>query len=235
MSAGADAAEESWAQRAADRSPIVQRSRSRSIEQAKLIVAAGRRLVAEKGTAFTIQELAKEAGVALQTFYRHFAGKDELLLAALEEQIAESCVVYGEQARTLPDPITRLHFYITAALTSLLDPSTDSRFVTAEHFRLHQLFPDELAVANRPFTDLIIPEIEAATAAGLLAPTDVERDAWFVTQLVMATYHYYAFASRAFDKEMIEGLWRFCLAALGGGPGRPVAPAPKKKATRKSS
>jgi hypothetical protein len=44
-----------WAERAADRSPVVQRSRARQIEQAKVIVDAARRLIAERGERFTTQ------------------------------------------------------------------------------------------------------------------------------------------------------------------------------------
>ena len=71
----------SWAERVADRSEAVQRSRARQIEQAQAIVAAARRLIAERGDQFTTQELVKEARVSLQTFYRIFGGKDQLLLA----------------------------------------------------------------------------------------------------------------------------------------------------------
>src|SRR5262245_49679234 len=104
-----------WAERAADRSPAVQRSRARQIEQAQVIVKAARRLIAERGERFTTQELVKEAGVALQTFYRLFAGKDQLLLAVFEDLIAQSCGEYEQVARELPDPVARLRFYVTAA------------------------------------------------------------------------------------------------------------------------
>ena len=39
----------SWAERVADRSETVQRSRARQIEQAQAIVAAARRLITERG------------------------------------------------------------------------------------------------------------------------------------------------------------------------------------------
>lgn len=225
--------EVSWAERAADRSPIVRRSRSRSIQQAQVFVDAARRLVQEKGTDFTTQQLVKEAGVALQTFYRHFPGKDELLLAVLEETIAESCAAYGERARELPDPVSRLHFYITAAVSSVLDGAREGhQFTTSEHYRLHQLFPDELAIADAPFTELLIPEIREAQAAGLLAPRDPERDAWFVTQLVMAVYHHYAFAEGPAG-DIAEELWQFCLAALGGRPAPEPKPAKKRSTAKK--
>ena len=154
----------------------------------------------------------------MQTFYRHFASKDELLLAVFEEMIAESCAHYAEAARGLPGPLARLRFYITSALSTIDESPVATRmFMTSEHYRLHQLFPDELADADQAFTELLIPEIAEAQALGLLAPRDIERDAWFVDQLVMAVFHHYAFAHGDHD-EVAEQLWTFCLTALGGGP-----------------
>jgi AcrR family transcriptional regulator len=208
-----------WAERAADRSPVVQRSRARQIEQAKVIVDAARRLIVERGGRFTTQELVKEAGVALQTFYRLFAGKDQLLLAVFEDLIAESCMHYEEAARELPDPVARLQFYVTEALRSVGDGSLDiaPRFVTAEHWRLYQLFPEEMSRATQPFADLVATQLELAVVDGTLAPADPQRTAWFVTKLVMAVFHHYAFADLPDDSTAIrDELWEFCLAAVGG-------------------
>src|SRR2546423_10218460 len=110
---------EAWAERAAERSPSVQRSRARSLQQARVIVDAARRLIVDKGENFTTQELIKEAGVALQTFYRYFGSKDELLLAVIEEMIAESCALWRKQATGVDDPVERLRSYVTSALASL--------------------------------------------------------------------------------------------------------------------
>jgi TetR/AcrR family transcriptional regulator len=210
---------ESWAERAADRSPAVQRSRTRSIEHAQVIVHAARRLVAQKGGRFTTQELVKEAGVALQTFYRHFGGKDQLLIAVLEDMIAEAAVHYEERARDLPDPVSRLRSYVMDTLASLGGPGAGAPagFVVSEHWRLHQLFPDEVAQAMRPWADMVLREIRAAEAAGLLHPRDAEQDAWLVTRLVTAVYHHYAFATNDQSAEKIgDQVWAFVLAALGG-------------------
>jgi len=208
-----------WAERAADRSPAVQRSRARQMEQATQIVEAARRLITERGERFTTQELVKEAGVALQTFYRIFAGKDQLLLAVLENMIAESCVAYEEAAAGLPDPVARLRYYVTATITGLdaAAPGIGPRFVTAEHWRLHELFPDEMTHATQHFTDLVARQLELATAEGLLASDDPQRDAWFVTKLVMAVFHHYAFADSPPDARAVgDDLWDFCHRALGG-------------------
>jgi AcrR family transcriptional regulator len=207
-----------WADRAADRSPTVQRSRTRSLEQATRIVAAARRLVEQKGGSFTTQEVVKEAGVAIQTFYRHFPGKDQLLLAVIEDLIAESCALFEDSARDLPDPVARLRFYVTSAVGGLdTERSAGPRFITAEHWRLHQLYPAELAQATRPFTDLVVREVREAEAAGLLAPSDAEHDAWLVTELIIAVFHHHAFATATEPtSETAARVWSFCFAALGG-------------------
>ena len=218
----------SWAERAADRSPMVHRSRARSIEQARSMVDAAHRLIAEKGERFTTQELVKEAGVALQTFYRHFDGKDQLLLAVMEDSIAEGAARFEDAARHLRNPLARLRSYVTDALESLHDgDSAGPRFVTAEHWRLYQLFPTEMAYATKPVTDLFLREIEEAQAKGLVHPPDAERAAWLMTMLIMAAFHHYAFAT---DDEgattIADDVWAFCLSALGGTPGRRRKPRP---------
>lgn len=208
----------SWAERAADQSPVVRRSRARGVEQATAIVRAAQRLIVVKGTAFTTQELVKEAGIALKTFYRYFAGKDQLILAVIEDMISEGCVRYREATRDLDDPVARLRVYVTAVVNDLAGSDPESaRFVTAEHWRLQSLYPVEVAVAIKPFTDLVREEIEAAGNAGRLRSTDSAHTALLVTQLVMAIYHYHAFAGadESFE-DIADRLWNFRLGGLGG-------------------
>jgi len=178
---------------------------------------AALRLIREKGDAFTTQELVKEAGVALQTFYRYFASKDELLLAVIADAMTDACTRWAEAARELPDPVERLHFYVTAVI-DVLDSEGGgggtARFVVSTHWRLHRIFPDELAEAEKPFVDLLLGEINAGVEAGLLRPANPEWGAWFIAELVRSVYHYYAYAPRQAD--VTEHLWQFCFAALGG-------------------
>jgi AcrR family transcriptional regulator len=206
-----------WAERAAERSPMVQRSKSRGAEQTRVIVEAAQRLVATKGTGFTTQELIKEAGIALQTFYRYFPSKDRLLLAVLENIIEESCRTFEEQASALADPVERLHLYVTASVSGLDTLGEGPSFVTAEHWRLQTICPEDVSVATRPFTDLLVSGIEEAKAAGQLETPDPEYAAWLITQLVMAVFHHYDCAGLDEPSAQVAGrLWSFCLAALGG-------------------
>lgn len=211
----------SWVERAVERSAAVQRSRTRIAEQVRSMLDAARRLIQDKGDEFTTQELAAEAGVALQTFYRYFASKDELLLAVIGDAMSDACYRWAEAAGELADPLQRLQLYITSTLERLDSDARDAattRFIVSTHWRLHRLFPKELADAEKPFVELLRAEIAAATEAGLLKRPDPEWDSWFLAELVRSVYHYYAFAPKTGgDIEQVkEQLWRFCLNALGG-------------------
>jgi AcrR family transcriptional regulator len=209
---------------------MVQRSRARGVEQAKAIVEAAQRLISAKGSGFTTQELVKEAGIALQTFYRYFEGKDQLILAVIEHLVSESVVRFRVDARDMDDPVQRLHLYVTSVVRLLGDSEDHEspRFIATEHWRLQALYPEEVALASRSYTDLLEQQIQVATQAGLLKPADPGYAAWLVTQLVMAVFHYYAFVAPGEPYEDVgERLWDFCLAGLGGRRDQPVASRPR--------
>lgn len=204
-------------EQAAQRAPGFARSRTRGIEQVRSIVDAARRLIDVRGQSFTTHELVAEAGIALNTFYRYFGSKDQLLLAVIENVIGESCDYYREIALEISDPVGRLRSHITSTLSVAGRSGSRPGFITAEHWRLQALFPVEVALATRPFTDLLLEEIEAAIELGRLSPLSPEYSAWLVTQLTMAVFHHYD--SAGLDEPVAEAsdrLWAFCLAALGG-------------------
>ncbi len=205
-------------ERAVERSTAVQRSRTRIENHVRAILDAAHRLVETKGDAFTTQELAKEAGVALQTFYRYFSSKDELLLAVIGDGLDDACRRWSVTAETLAGPLERLRFFVTSPLAGLdREPRRHSlaQFIVSTHWQLHRVFPTELAQAEQPLVDLLEKEIRAGVAAGLLTSTDTAEDAWFVTELVRSVYHHCAYTAGD-TSDLQEQLWQFCLKALGG-------------------
>lgn len=215
--------ERAWLERAAASSPAVEQSRQRSIQRAEQVVDAALRLLETKGPNFTIQELVKEAGVAIQTFYKYFKGKDQVILAVMEDQMLRAAEQLRSAVADEADPVARLRFYVTEIVRRSVGPaaSAQAHFVTAEHWRLHQLFPEELERARRPILDLFLATVHDAADEGLLSPADEEFDSFLVTYLLTAMYHYYQFAPRAEPVDLIaERLWVFCHAALGGAPSR---------------
>ena len=170
---------------------------------------------------FTTQELVKEAGVALQTFYRYFESKDQLLVAVLEDLIGSQTRAREAEATEVSDPVARLRFYVTWPLRTLghLHAVGTAQAITADHWRLQQLFPDDMAQVDRPLVELIERTLIEARDAGALSPRDPGRDARLIIELVRTMFHHYAFASldRPID-EIAEHLWSFCLRAVGGVP-----------------
>ena len=111
--------------------------------------------------------------------------------------------------------------YVRTTLSPIHIPDqlAGARFITAEHWRLHQTFPAEVWAATQPFSDLIRAELEAGSAAGTLAPRNPERDAWLMTKTIIGAYHHCAFQPD--DPAMAtidDDVWYFCLAAAGGVP-----------------
>jgi TetR/AcrR family transcriptional regulator len=194
------------------------------------ILAAGRRLALENGAAFTTQDLIKEAGVALQTFYRYYGGKDQLILAVLADMIAEHAANLATAAQGIDDPIARLELYVRTTLAPLRDPAIlpAAQFVTSEHWRLHAHYAAEVWAATQPVTDLIRAELEAGRARGVLAPRNPERDAWLITKTILSAYHHCSFLPDDPPVATIaDDVWGFCLAAVGGKP-----PASRRKPRR---
>jgi TetR/AcrR family transcriptional regulator len=206
-----------WSTRVLEHSPPVRRTQEDAVEQARQIVLGAQRLVAERGAAVSIQELARAGNVALQTFYRYFAGKDELFLAVVEETILGGCVALTRAAAAFADPIDRLHFYVTSALSARDGQSLAFRqFLTSEYYRLQQIYPAEMAAAVRPFDELITRELRAAAADRSLADGDAERQALFITRLVLGEFHHQAFApDDGYRDQDRQALWAFCLRGLG--------------------
>jgi TetR/AcrR family transcriptional regulator len=187
------------------------------------MLAAGRRLIGTKGSDFTTQDLIREAGVALQTFYRYFGSKDQLILALFTESIRDHAAALEASARDIEDPVARLELYVRSTMRPLNTPELlrGARFMTTERWRLHQTFPAEVWAANQPIIDLFRASLEAGQATGSLSPRDPERDAWLLTKTIVGAYHHYAFQPD--DPAMAtlaDDVWAYCLAAVGGQPGR---------------
>lgn len=85
--------------------------------QRERILAAAERMVAEKGCAgATIEGIVKLAGVSTVSFYEHFAGKEECLVAAFDRAVEETRELLREAApAALPWP-----GQVRAALRALL-------------------------------------------------------------------------------------------------------------------
>ena len=201
-----------------DREAAGSRQALRRGEHASAILAAANRLV-EGRRDFTTQELIKESGVALKTFYRHYTSKDHLLIALIADRVQTNATWLEAEADTkgLLEPPARLEFFVKSPLLAMNSTTDDVNpsFITAEHWRLHQLYPAEVVEATRPYSDLIRRTLEAGRADGTLSVRDPERDAWLMATMVMAVFHHYAFHPDDPGRATVaDGVWAFCEAAV---------------------
>lgn len=189
-------------------------------------MAAAYRILEEK-LDFTTKEVASEADVALRTFYHHFPSKDDLLIALLGDMIRRYVADLEPRAVQKSEPIERLQFIVTAPFRILPQASAAAgpAFITSQHWRLQQVDPVGVARAIAPYRELIQTAIEDGEDAGVLTPRDAVRDAWLITQLVLAVYHHQAFASEPSDPaSAARTVWSFCADSLGVRPRRRATP-----------
>ena len=180
-----------------------------------MVIEAARRLLAERGHRFTTQELVKEAGIGLPTFYRLFGSKDQLLLTLFEDLISEHCALLEAAAAELSNPSAWLRFVITATVQAS-GAGAEGRIMTAEYWRLHELFPGEMARATQQYADLLVRQLESARGEDGVDSASAQRDAWFITKLVVAVFHHVAFDAADTDSgSLADELWTFCRKVLG--------------------
>lgn len=169
----------------------------------ELIVAAARRLFAERGLEVTMDEIAREAGVGVGTAYRRFANRDALVDALFEERILDF-VALAEAALEQEDPWDGLeHFLWRSAEMQAADRG------------LHELLSRDQDTLERVtrVRERVLPlvkriatrALESGQARPDFAPLDVPILSLMLVQVV------------EFSREVDPELWRRYLALLLDG------------------
>ena len=73
------------------------------METKKKLMDAAFRLFAEKGTEFSLNEVANEVGIQKASIYAHYKSKEELLGAVIERETEAYFFEIGEGCRSLKD------------------------------------------------------------------------------------------------------------------------------------
>jgi AcrR family transcriptional regulator len=184
------------------------------------LVDAARAIASESGTAsFTVDQVVTRSGLSLKAFYRHFASKDELLLALLEEESQVGAVILADMMEGEADPLERLRVYVAGLFSMVRFGAQYAQLLGREHLRLEGSHPAEVHRAVAPFLDLLTGEIAAAMDGDVVRPGDARRDAVVVLSLVLARIHALALGELDDRPEATsEHLWEFCRAALTARP-----------------
>jgi AcrR family transcriptional regulator len=198
--------------------PSLDRARIRRAEVAGRLVDAARQLTwAAGGPSFTVTQVVATAGTSLKSFYRCFAGKDELLVALFEDDARRGASALDTMIDDSADPGGRLQCAVMGLFRFV---SVDGRLPYAaalvrEHLRLAESHPEQLRGVLQPFVDVFEREVALAQGAGTVRPGDARRDARTLFHLVVS--HLHALICHQIDErptEVADDLWRFCAAAL---------------------
>jgi len=181
-----------------------------------IVDAAWDLVLTSEVTDFTVKQVAKRANVALQTFYRHFDSKDELLLAMFEEAIEQGAKPFITESARLP-PVERLHHLVTVPLLLNYDDRAKriNRWRSRERQRLEEVFPHEVEAVLDPFRVAVVDAIVAVCEAGEATCDDPEITGTIMVHLVQTmTYAVHGGGVVADPAELAEQVWRLCWQGL---------------------
>jgi AcrR family transcriptional regulator len=198
-----------WRARALDRS--LEPAAARSMERLERLLAATRELAdANEDASFTVAEVAERAGVSLKSFYRSFSGKDDLLLALLEEESRTGAAMLQTALDRTADPDARLERYVRSLFKLARHAPGYSRVLVREYRRLGVERPAELAAALAPLVGLLEDEIAAAPRR---AVPDTARAAEIVFAVLLDGLADVTLAGRD-SKEVVTSVWQFVAGGL---------------------
>jgi AcrR family transcriptional regulator len=175
-----------WKQRAVERS--TRAAKQRAEQRVQRFLDAAQAIIAEKGaTDFTVQEVVDRSRQSLRSFYQHFDGKHELLLALFEDALRSATAQIAAAAAGHDDPATALKTAVQL-LFELSRPEPRARRPLFTDFGPQLLLshPAEVRRAHAPLLVLLTGLTTAAADAGQLrAAASPRRVAALTMETVM--------------------------------------------------
>ena len=208
--------EPAWKQRAVERS--TKAAKLRAEQRVERFLDAAQAIIMEKGTTdFTVQEVVEQSRQSLRSFYQHFDGKHELLLALFEDAMQRSADQIRAAASGQPDPLDRLKVAVHLLFElSRRDPTAQRPLFTEFAPQLLLSHPTEVKIAHAPLLTLFAELMTQAQAAGRLRASIKPRRA---AALTMQTVMFVAQSSSVADDEHThpitsEEAWEFCASGF---------------------
>lgn len=201
-----------WKQRAVERS--IQPSKARAEKRVQRFLDSAQLIMDEKGsTDFTVQEIIDRSQQSLRSFYLHFSGKHELLLALFEQALNHATEQMRAAAIAHDKPLDQFKAAVEL-LFELCKPDPDSQRPLFTDFASQLLIshPAQVRMALAPllalFTELLA---EASESGELRQDIAAHRMATLVMQTVMFTAQSSGMSEDG-DRHPItaEEIWNFC-------------------------
>jgi AcrR family transcriptional regulator len=204
--------EPAWKQRAVERS--TRAAKLRAQQKVERFLDAAQSIITEKGTTdFTVQQVVDRSGQSLRSFYQHFDGKHELLLALFEDALSRAADQILAAASGQAKPLDRLKIAVQLLFElSRPDPTAQRPLFTDFAPQLLISHPAEVKAAHAPLLELFTDLMAEAHADGQLRPNANPRR---MAALTMETVMFIAQSNGASDDETsrpvtADEAWDFC-------------------------
>ncbi|WNM31867.1 TetR/AcrR family transcriptional regulator [Streptomyces sp. Li-HN-5-11] len=228
--------EPAWRQRAVERS--TRAAKLRAEQRVQRFLDAAQELIADKGTTdFTVQEVVERSRQSLRSFYQHFDGKHELLLALFEDALSKSAAEIRERSAAEQDPLERLRIAVDLLYNSS-KPRAGQQSPLFTDFAIQLLVshPDQVATAHLPLLALFTELVEEAAEAGQAVAPRPRRTASLIMQTAMFTAQAPAAPVGAHPSPVgAEEVWEFCLGGITGAGRRTPGATPAGTRAEKTS
>jgi AcrR family transcriptional regulator len=209
--------EPTWKQRAVERS--TREAKLRAEQRVQRFLDAAQAVITEKGsTDFTVQEVVDRSRQSLRSFYQHFDGKHELLLALFEDALGRATEQIRAAAQGQADPLDRLRVAVELLFElSRPDPAARRPLFTDFAPQLLLAHPAEVRSAHSPLLALLTELLTEADGAGALRADASPRRA---AALTMQTVMFVARSAGVSDQELpattASEVWEFCAKGFAG-------------------
>jgi AcrR family transcriptional regulator len=210
--------EPAWKQRAVERS--TRAAKQRAEQRVQRFLDAAQSLITREGTTdFTVQQVVEASNQSLRSFYQHFDGKHELLLALFEDALRRATDQIRAAASVPENPLDRVKVAVQLLFElSRPDPAAKRPLFTEFAPRLLISHPTEVRGAHAPLLALITELLTEADEAGTLRAGVNPRRA---AALTMQTVMFVAQSAAVSDSEDLpvitaDEIWDFCSKGFAG-------------------
>lgn len=210
--------EPAWKQRAVERS--TRAAKLRAEQRVQRFLDAAQAIITKEGTTdFTVQQVVDVSKQSLRSFYQHFDGKHELLLALFEDALRRATDQIRAAALVKEDPLDRVKVAVQLLFElSRPDPAAHRPLFTDFAPRLLISHPTEVRGAHAPLLALLTELLTEAEEAGKLRSGVNPRRA---AALTMQTVMFVAQSAVVSDNEELpvltsDEVWDFCAKGFAG-------------------
>jgi AcrR family transcriptional regulator len=215
----------SWRDQAVARSLDSARTRAENRVQ-RFMTAATELINAGNRKDFTVQEVVERSGQSLRSFYQHFDGKHELLLALFEESVASTADHLRAEVAEESGPTNRLHRFVVEYYQACSRPTGKGTrkgappVVTDFAQQLLTERPKEAARAFAPLVAIFRELLDDALAAGVVRAGLQGRATGMILEGIMfnAFSSTISGASSGDDLAAAEELWDLILHGIAARP-----------------